>query len=130
MMIGTAMMNQMKMNGDFQRLFDMQAGFQKEVTGLALPADEIVWFQYHMSAMQEELGEVLKADKRWKTHRNAHYDPENKLEELADVFVTAINLALFSGFDANMIAAAIEGKIAENKRKLIERRGKCNDSDC
>ena len=90
------------------------------VTGLATPTDDVKWFQYHITAMNEELGEVLKADKRWKTHRNAFYDPENKLEELADVFVTAINLALFSGVGAEEMLNAICAKISENTKKLKE----------
>lgn len=110
--------------GDFNKLFDLQADFQKVVTGIeSLPMDDVDLFQYHMSAMTEELGEVLKADKRWKTHRNTHYDPGNKLEELADVFITAINLSLFSGFTADAIRLAIAAKIHENNEKLKQIRG-------
>ncbi|MCX7924114.1 MAG: dUTP diphosphatase [Clostridia bacterium] len=106
--------------GSLQSLFNQQSQFQGKVTGLETPVDNVQWFQYHMTAMNEELGEVLKADKRWKTHRNAHYDPENKLEEIADVFVTAMNIALFSGFDAETIYKAISAKISENTRKFEE----------
>lgn len=113
--------------GSFQYLFNQQGEFQHKVTGLTTPVDNVRWFQYHMTAMSEELGEVLKADKRWKTHRNAFHDPANKLEELADVFVTAINLALFSGIDADTMVEAIRAKISENTRKFEEARK--NDSN-
>lgn len=136
MMIGTTTKAKMKMmngktgepqQGSFQSLFNQQGEFQHKVTGLTTPVDNVQWFQYHMTAMNEELGEVLKADKRWKTHRNAFHDPVNKLEELADVFVTAINLALYSGIDADTMVEAIRAKISENTRKLEEARK--NDSN-
>lgn len=106
-------------NSSFHRIFALQQQFQKEVTNISiLPQDNLEWFVYHMNAMQEELGEVLKADKRWKTHRNTNYDPANKLEELADVFITAINLSMFSGFDVEQILSAIVNKISENNKKF------------
>jgi NTP pyrophosphatase (non-canonical NTP hydrolase) len=105
-------------SGSLQLLFARQSVFQYKVSGMDTPVDSPRWFQYHMTAMTEELGEVLKADKRWKTHRNAHYDFENKLEELADVFITAMNLALFSGIDADTMIQAISAKISENTHKF------------
>jgi hypothetical protein len=80
-------------------IFAKQALFQCRVTGMRLPKDDVRWFSYHMQAMMEELGEVLKADKRWKTHRNGYYCPEEKLDELSDVAITLVNMALFSGID-------------------------------
>jgi len=106
-------------------LFNTQLGFQKNITGEAhLPKDSIEWASYHLLALQEEVGEVLKADKRWKTHRNEHYDPENKLEELADVFITTMNIAIFSGFSSQDVYNEIIRKIAENNEKL--RRSRLN----
>ena len=66
----------------------------------------------------EELGELMKSDKRWKTHRNARYEPEEKLDEIADVFITAMNISMYSGFSADEVAKAIAKKIAENTEKL------------
>ena len=110
----------MTMTGKIQleEIFKQQIDFQKKVSGLDTPVDSQLWFSYHMQAMTEELGEVLKSDKRWKTHRNAFYDKENKLEELADVFITTINLSLFSGFTADDIANAIHQKIQNNNIKF------------
>jgi NTP pyrophosphatase (non-canonical NTP hydrolase) len=99
-------------------LFERQKEFQKEVTGLELPIDSVQWYSYHTNAMAEELGELLKADKRWKTHRNAAYDPKNKLEEIADIFITAMNISMFSGFTPQEVAMMINSKIRENKEKL------------
>lgn len=99
-------------------MFSAQSAYQKQVTGLQTPIDDVEWYIYHMAAMQEELGEILKADKRWKTHRNVAYDPQNKLEEIADVFITAMNIALYSGFDGIEVAERIVAKIAENTEKL------------
>ena len=70
--------------------------------------------------MVEELGEVLKADKRWKSHRNVDYDSGEKLTELADVFITAMNLCIFSGYSIDVVMAAIESKQRINFKRLQE----------
>jgi len=107
----------------FAELFESQKLFQQEVMSrrdqsVDLPRDDVAWFNYHITAMTEELGELLKADKRWKTHRNAAYDRNNKVEELADVFITAINIAMFSGIADEEMFKAIVDKINENGIKL------------
>jgi NTP pyrophosphatase (non-canonical NTP hydrolase) len=107
-----------------QTLFDLQMHFQNMILPeVKLPLDSPKWFSYHMQGMIEELGEALKADKRWKTHRNTAFNPEDKLDELADIFITTINLALFSGIDANTMSGAIIGKILKNiaRARLIGR---------
>ena len=105
--------------GSFTHLYSKQICFQRLILGDSLPADDVKNFSYHMQAMMEELGEVLKADKRWKTHRNTFHDPVNKAEELADVFITAFNLAIFSGIKPEEMFKAIEDKIYKN----YERKG-------
>ena len=106
--------------GSLSLLFEKQKEFQKLITKIELPEDNVEWFSYHMQAMTEELGEVLGADKRWKTHRNAHYDPGHKLEEIADVFITAINIAMYSGIDSTTLYLAIAKKIDQNTKKRNE----------
>ena len=101
-------------------MFLTQEIFQAEVTG-ATPCDNPQLFEYHIAAMIEELGEVLKADKRWKSHRNTSFNESEKLDELADVFITAINLALWSGFDGVDITCAIASKLKENFKRLEDR---------
>lgn len=102
----------------FKKAYDSQVHFQEVITGLQCPGDNLTQFSYHVQAMVEELGEVMKADKRWKTHRNTRYEPEEKLDEIADVFITAMNIAIHSGFSAGEIEAAIEHKINENYGRL------------
>jgi NTP pyrophosphatase (non-canonical NTP hydrolase) len=105
--------------GTLTHLFEQQIDFQKAVTKISdLPVDSAEWSSYHLLAMMEELGEILKADKRWKTHRNKHYDPANKLEEVVDVFITAINIAVFSNIDANVLYQAVLDKINKNIKRL------------
>jgi len=102
-------------SGSLRYIFKKQAEFQKQlIPDIELPKDDIIWSSYHMQALMEEVGEVLKADKRWKTHRNSHYDPQNKLEEIADVIITTINIALFSGFSGKDVYTAIIKKINKN----------------
>lgn len=105
-------------NKSFFNSYNTQIHFQKEITGAKCPGDNLHEFSYHIQAMVEELGEVMKADKRWKTHRNTRYVPEEKLDELADVFITAMNISIHSGFTAEQIEEAIAKKINENFERL------------
>ena len=111
-------------NKDFEELFAEQVEFQQKILKkksghtIVLPIDDVDWFQYHMTAMTEELGEVLKADKRWKTHRNERFVPDEKLDELADVFITAMNVCIFSDVDCSELLNAIDRKISENNKRL------------
>jgi len=105
--------------GSLHFVFEKQAEFQKELLPqIELPKDDITWSSYHIQGLMEEVGEVLKADKRWKTHRNCNYDPDNKLEEIADVMISAINIALFSGFTGSDVYTAIIKKINKNLGRL------------
>lgn len=87
-------------------------------TNLKLPDDNVEWFKYHCIAMQEEMGEVLQADKRWKTHRNESFNPDEKLDELADVYITMMNMAIYSGYSSDMLEDAVLKKIRTNFRRL------------
>jgi len=99
--------------------FEKQIEFQKEITNLVqIPTDSTQWYSYHMLAMQEEMGEVLKADKRWKTHRNTRYMPHEKLKELADIYITLMNITMFSEFSYEQLIEAANSKIEENTKKL------------
>ena len=119
-MVGT-MMRRKKMTGNdnwFKASYDNQIHFQEAITGAKCPGDNLQQFSYHIQAMVEELGEVMKADKRWKTHRNHRYEPAEKLDEIADVFITAMNIAIHSGFTADEMEEAISNKIKENYERL------------
>ena len=104
----------------FKESFEHQVSFQKLVTGAKCPGDNLEQFSYHIQAMVEELGEVVKADKRWKTHRNERYLVEEKLDEIADVFITAMNIAIHSGFSSDDIEKSIMDKIQTNYERLHE----------
>ena len=121
-MVGTKMRRK-KMTGKnngFKASYDNQVHFQEAITGVKCPGDNLHQFSYHIQAMVEELGEVMKADKRWKTHRNNRYEPDEKLDEIADVFITAMNIAIHSGFTAEEIEKAISNKIDENYKRLMK----------
>lgn len=105
-------------NNGFKASYDNQIHFQEKITGATCPGDNLSQFSYHIQAMVEELGEVMKADKRWKTHRNERYEVSEKLDEIADVFITAMNIAIHSGFTADDIEGAIANKIKENYERL------------
>ena len=113
---------------EIQKLYNMQVEFQRKIlerqadeTGkpvIALPQDDVSWFSYHIQAMVEELGEVMKADKRWKTHRNQRYEFDEKVDEIVDVFITAMNIAIFSGISGDQLVNEVVTKIQENTTKL------------
>lgn len=76
-----------------------------------VPFDNVNLASYHIQQLISEIGEVLDADKRWKSHRNEKYNEQDKLEELADCFIVLMNIVMFSGFDADDLANAIEDKL-------------------
>ena len=120
----------MKMIGktsiSFETVYDKQIEFQKKLTEkikgkkINLPLDDVNNFAYHVCAMIEELGEVLKVDKRWKTHRNTEFNSSEKLYELVDVFITVMNLCIFSGFNYNEVLFFVNEKINKNMVRLLE----------
>lgn len=107
----------------FEELFDSQArnqdllikkgsyeGFtSKEIE--CVPVDDPRLCSYHVQQLVSEIGEVLEADKRWKNFRNERFDKEAKLDEIADCFIVAMNVSMFSGFSGEEIANAIKRKI-------------------
>ena len=106
------------MNGKIENLFKKQIEFQNKIVKEDLPADSIEWSSYHILGLVEEVGELLRADKRWKTHRNEFYDRENKVIELADIFICLMNIAMFSNIGPEQFFEAVENKIKENSKKL------------
>lgn len=105
----------------FESLFISQMIFQDKIES-SWPCDNPTKFHYHITALQEEIGEVLKADKRWKTHRNNAFDPAEKLDELADCFITLMNISMWSGLTAETMLDAIDNKIAINEKRLDKER--------
>ncbi|WP_291632229.1 hypothetical protein [Clostridium sp.] len=102
---------------DFQQLIVYKGSYKFEVEAI-LPADNIDGFSYHIQQLISEIGEVLSSDKRWKSHRNKKLDVENKKEEIADCFIVLMNVAIFSGFEAEEIYNMIETKQKENVNRL------------
>lgn len=83
----------------------------KDETTMTVPVDDVGLASYHVQQLMSEIGEVLEADKRWKSHRNDKNDKGGKLEELADCFIVLMNMVMFSGFDGNDLEEAIEEKL-------------------
>lgn len=84
--------------------------FKDEHT-ITVPVDDVGLASYHIQQLMSEIGEVLGADKRWKSHRNDKYDKDEKLDEIADCFIVLMNVAMFSGFDGDDLTKAIEEKL-------------------
>lgn len=92
----------------------------KDERTVTVPVDDVGLASYHIQQLMSEIGEVLDADKRWKSHRNDKCDKQAKLEELADCFVVLMNVAMFSGFDGNDLAKAVEQKLGVVSDRLGE----------
>lgn len=92
----------------------------KDEHTVTVPVDDVGLASYHIQQLMSEIGEVLDADKRWKSHRNDKCDKQAKLEELADCFVVLMNVAMFSGFDGNDLANAVEQKLGVVSDRLGE----------
>lgn len=76
-----------------------------------LPFNDDVIANNQVLHLISEIGEVLEADKRWKSFRNDKYDPAAKVEELADCFIILMNIAMFSGIDCEEFIRSIQSKI-------------------
>lgn len=88
--------------------------------GTSLPYDSVQLCSYHVQQLMSEIGEVLDADKRWKNFRNEKYDPEAKLDEIADCMIVLMNLAIFSGFNATDLMSAVNAKLDVVSRRISE----------
>lgn len=84
----------------------------------SVPVDDVGLASYHVQQLMSEIGEVLDADKRWKSHRNEEYNKAAKLEELADCFIVLMNIAMFSGFDGQDLVDAIQTKLDVVKERI------------
>ena len=115
-------------NKTLEECYDEQVKFQKEVVKKYgynanvknIPEDNIELAKYHMLALLEEAGELVKSDKRWKNYRNTYYDKQNKLEELSACIITLFNVAMFSGISGKELAEALETKMNENYNRIRE----------
>lgn len=90
------------------------------VEGQQIPYDSVSLSSYHIQQLVSEIGEVLDADKRWKNFRNEKFDPDAKLDELADCFIVLMNVAIFSGFNANDIMSAVNLKLDVVKKRIAD----------
>lgn len=115
------------MGSGFCDLYECQEKFQnvllsngmyegKEIDKVT--GESVELFSYHIQAMISELGEVLEADKRWKSYRNKVCDRKQKLEEIADCFITMMNVAIFSGYKSYEVEEAICNKIMKNFKRV------------
>lgn len=112
----------------FDFLYNLQLGFQKEVCNKAkykqeisvdkLPLDNVELFQFHCLALLEEIGELVKSDKRWKNFRNKNYDKANKTEEIADCFIVLMNICIYSGITSDEMVSTLVDKMLDNFDRL------------
>lgn len=103
-------------------LFDKQIIFQSIINDdnpNDYPCDDVQLYSANALLMVEELGELLKEDKRWRTFRGEDYNEENKEAELADIFIVFMNLCLFSQVDSKTLIKAVESKMDKNMKRAM-----------
>ena len=75
-------------------MFEMQKDLQRKINGsIGLPMDKQSLFEKQVLGLVCELGEVLKADERWKEVRILHVNRLEKLDEIVDCFCFLVNLS-------------------------------------
>ena len=97
-----------------------QMGAYGKIDVCKLPTDNVSLSSYHLLHLVSELGEILEADKRWKSFRNEKYDKKGKAEEIADCFIVLLNIAMYSGIDASELSKAIYDKIKKVSDRVSE----------
>lgn len=107
-----------RMQMAFQESIMAKVGYNGEKRNEILPIDDVSLMSYHLIALLEESGELVKSDKRWKNFRNTHYDKDNKLEEISDCLITLFNICAFSGITPDDLEAALLKKIENNVERL------------
>lgn len=107
-----------KMQMNFQERIMEEVGYNGERRLVNLPIDDVSLMSYHLIALLEESGELVKSDKRWKNFRNTHFDKDNKLEEVADCIITLFNICAFSGITPSDLEDALYKKIENNNKRL------------
>lgn len=108
---------------EFDKLFALQKVFQRRMLCIEEGEEESPeQFALQIVQIIEELGELLQTDKRWRVYRGGKFDKNEKLEELADVFIVAMNLAIFSGIECEELLETIEKKIDKNFERMCGER--------
>lgn len=104
-----------------EEVFGQQKVFQK-LLGNTFPD---VTGMYNMAtAAMVEIGEMLQSDKRWKhtvlhnDSRPVDYYPDQFKRELADAILYLINVAIYSGINADEFKEAVRTKIYINNKRL------------
>ena len=94
-----------------QKLMLSKGMYERQCRLEELPIDNVKLASYNVLQLVSELGEILDADKRWKNFRNEKYDKESKAEEIADCFIVLMNIAMFSGIDADDLVGGLVNKL-------------------
>lgn len=101
-------------------IWEKQIEFQK-ILGNEVPTDDPEMLAHHMLGLITEVGEIAQADKRWKKNkRNVYYDPNNKLEEIADAFIFLVNICLYSNVSCEDFIKAVESKVDTNISRYLK----------
>ena len=106
------------------RLYGRQKEFQsilnKDNKEKDYPRDDVNNYSANTLLLVEEIGELLKEDKRWRTFRGLNYDKKSKKKELADMFIVFLNICMFSDVSMIELIQAVDDKIDVNMSRVKE----------
>lgn len=85
-----------------------------------IPGDYPNMVSYHILHLISELGEVLEADKRWKSHRKDKNNLDEKKDEIMDLIIIALNLAIYSEISADELETRLKSKMQVNRDRLFQ----------
>lgn len=111
------------MNKELKSLFERQKIFQSILNDddpNEYPRDDVQLFSTSTLLAVEEIGELLKADKRWRSFRGDKFDSINKSEEMADIFIVFMNILMYSGMSIDDLMDAVSEKIDINMSRVIK----------
>lgn len=90
-------------------IFECQRDLQAKLLGVKLPADNPRLIAPYALGIVSEIGEVLQADKRWKTEMSRtggdenYHNSEEVLGELTDCMLYFVNLVLACNIDQDKL---------------------------
>lgn len=102
-------------------IFMCQKDLQKELMNVSLPDDRPDLVSVHALGLVSEIGEVLQADKRWKSVNKSggdmkYHNREQTISEIADCMNYFVNLCLALNIDDEILFDAFV-KVQNNIRE-------------
>jgi len=98
-----------------------QVEFQRTLLGGREPERDEKLLAEQFILMNEEIGELISADKSWRGEYKNYREHGIAKEELADCFIVLMNIAIYSGICIKELGPIIREKQEKNMSRFINR---------